>query len=85
MLAPLAPHIACELWSVVGGQGCVLDTDWPVAGGERAQSEVVAVQIGGKLRGGILDRFKNKTQFPSHFLRQERSTFPRRRSRTMSC
>jgi leucyl-tRNA synthetase len=53
MLAPLAPHIACELWEVVGGQGCVLDTTWPVAGEERAQSEVVAVQVSGKLRGTL--------------------------------
>jgi leucyl-tRNA synthetase len=53
MLAPLAPHVACELWGLVGGQGCVLETKWPVAGEERAQTEVVAVQIGGKLRGTL--------------------------------
>lgn len=53
MLAPLAPHAACELWEVVGGQGCVLETPWPVAGEERAQTEVVAVQVGGKLRGTL--------------------------------
>jgi leucyl-tRNA synthetase len=53
MLAPLAPHVACELWEVVGGEGCVLETAWPVAGEERAQTEVVAVQVGGKLRGTI--------------------------------
>jgi leucyl-tRNA synthetase len=53
MLAPLAPHVACELWEVVGGQGCVLETTWPVAGEERAQTEVVAVQVSGKLRGTL--------------------------------
>lgn len=53
MLAPLAPHVACELWEVVGGSGCVLETLWPVAGEERAQTEVVAVQVGGKLRGTL--------------------------------
>jgi leucyl-tRNA synthetase len=53
MLAPLAPHVACELWEVMGGPGCVLETRWPVAGDERAQTEVVAVQIGGKLRGTL--------------------------------
>jgi leucyl-tRNA synthetase len=53
MLAPLAPHIACELWEVIGGRGCVLDTAWPVAGEERAQTEVVAVQVSGKLRGTL--------------------------------
>jgi leucyl-tRNA synthetase len=53
MLAPLAPHVACELWEVVGGQGCVLESTWPVPGEERAQMEVVAVQVDGKLRGTI--------------------------------
>ncbi len=53
MLAPLAPHIACELWPILGGKGCVLDTEWPVAGQERAQTEVVAIQINGKLRGTL--------------------------------
>jgi leucyl-tRNA synthetase len=53
MLAPLAPHVACELWELIGGPGCVLETSWPVAGDQRAQTEVVAVQIGGKLRGTL--------------------------------
>jgi leucyl-tRNA synthetase len=53
MLAPLAPHVACELWEVVGGKGCVLESSWPVAGEERAQTEVVAVQVNGKLRGTL--------------------------------
>jgi len=44
MLAPLAPHAACELWECGReGQGAVLETPWPVAGEERAQTEVVAV------------------------------------------
>ena len=31
----------------------MLETPWPVAGEERAQTEVVAVQVGGKLRGTL--------------------------------
>lgn len=55
MLAPLAPHIAEELWEALGHAPSVADADWP------AYDEAVLVedqielpvQINGKLRGRI--------------------------------
>jgi leucyl-tRNA synthetase len=52
LLAPLAPHIADELWSRLGGDGFLYRTDWPASNPElAAEDEVtVVVQINGKLR-----------------------------------
>ncbi|MDE1163094.1 MAG: leucine--tRNA ligase [Acidobacteriaceae bacterium] len=51
MLAPFAPFVAAELWEMLGGQGSVLTTPWPVANAELAkESELeVPVQANGKL------------------------------------
>ena len=55
MLAPLAPHIAQELWEMLGRQGYILDAPWPSYDPEALQTEMVslAVQINGKLRGRV--------------------------------
>ena len=52
LLAPMAPHIAEEVWQLVGDGGSVLDASWPAWDDELAADEVVTVvvQVNGKLR-----------------------------------
>jgi len=55
MLAPYAPHIAEELWSVLAGKGSVFEARWP-AYDERLASAgdvEIAVQVNGKLRSRL--------------------------------
>ena len=51
-LAPAAPHITEELWSLRGGDGSVHEQLWPKWDDElaRDQSVTVIVQINGKVR-----------------------------------
>jgi leucyl-tRNA synthetase len=55
MLAPYAPHIAEELWSVLGNETSVFEARWP-AYDERLASAgdvEIAVQVNGKLRSRL--------------------------------
>jgi len=55
MLAPYAPHLAEELWEMVGGKGSVFGQRWP-AYDERlatAGDVEIAVQVNGKLRSRL--------------------------------
>jgi len=55
MLAPYAPHIAEELWSVLGNESSVFEARWP-AHDERIVSAgdvEIAVQVNGKLRSRL--------------------------------
>jgi leucyl-tRNA synthetase len=55
MLAPYAPHIAEELWAVLGGDTSVCEARWP-AHDERLASAgdvEIAVQVNGKLRSRL--------------------------------
>ncbi|MEI7741433.1 MAG: class I tRNA ligase family protein [bacterium] len=53
MLAPIAPHLASELWERIGNSGFVESEAWPIARAEFLVDETVkiAVQVNGKLRG----------------------------------
>jgi leucyl-tRNA synthetase len=55
LLHPFAPHITEELWSMLGNEGFVLTSQWPVADPALMQEAtvVIAVQINGKLRGQV--------------------------------
>jgi leucyl-tRNA synthetase len=55
LVAPFAPHIAEELWELLGGQGSVLDGGWPPFDPKLAAEDEVelAVQVDGKLRATI--------------------------------
>jgi leucyl-tRNA synthetase len=55
LLAPLAPHMAEELWSRLGGQGFVSLAAWPQFDAALAHDDVVSmgVQVNGKTRGTI--------------------------------
>jgi len=55
MLAPLAPHIAEDLWEALGHQKTIFDARWPQMDPALTVEEtvVVAVQVNGKVRGRI--------------------------------
>jgi leucyl-tRNA synthetase len=56
MLAPLAPHLAEELWEMLGNSGGLAKVKWPPYRAELAKEEQfeVVIQINGRLRGKIL-------------------------------
>lgn len=55
MLAPIAPHVAEELWQRLGYEGSLGYVDWPRADPKYLveASMDVAVQVNGKIRGSI--------------------------------
>jgi len=55
MLHPFAPHITEELWEMLGNEGFVLTSRWPVADRALMQEDtvVIAVQVNGKLRAQV--------------------------------
>ena len=55
LLAPLAPHLAEELWEVLGGKGFVIEQSWPEYESKHlvSSSITVAVQVNGKLRATV--------------------------------
>ena len=56
MIAPFAPHMAEELWALLGHEGSIFDgANWPVfdESKTRETSVKVAVQVNGKLRATI--------------------------------
>jgi len=56
LVAPLAPHLAEELWRQAGFQSSVFKSGWPVFDPEAIVGDVIeiAVQINGKLRGTVI-------------------------------
>ena len=55
LVSPFAPHIAEELWSMLGNSGSVFDAGWPAFDAALVVDERVtmAVQVNGKTRGTI--------------------------------
>ncbi len=55
LLAPLAPHLAEELWEVMGGSGFIIDQTWPTYDESKmiADTLIIAVQVNGKVRSEI--------------------------------
>lgn len=55
LIAPLAPHLAEELWEFLGEKTSVFTADWPQWEEKHLRSSTltIAVQINGKLRGEI--------------------------------
>ena len=55
IIAPFAPHLGEELWTMIGKEGSVFDIDWPTYD-EKAlvKDEIeVVVQVNGKVRGKL--------------------------------
>jgi leucyl-tRNA synthetase len=55
MLAPMTPHIAEEMWEILGHSGGLWSVGWPAANAELAKDDDVEipVQINGKVRGKL--------------------------------
>jgi leucyl-tRNA synthetase len=55
LLDPFAPHIAEELWEMLGEKSVLAYTEWPAHEEKYLQSDsmVIAVQVNGKLRASI--------------------------------
>ena len=55
LLAPFAPHLAEELWEMLGRRESIFRQTWPVADAELAREDTVevVVQVNGKLRGRL--------------------------------
>ena len=55
MMAPIAPHIAEELWSILGNSGSIHIQAWPTLDAEAAKEDEITliVQVNGKLRDRI--------------------------------
>ncbi len=55
LLSPVVPHIADELWNMIGHPACLLEVTWPTFRPEalEVESQVVVVQVNGKVRSRI--------------------------------
>ncbi len=55
LLAPLAPHMADELWSQIGNKKSIHVSEWPVADESKLadESAKIVVQVNGKVRGSF--------------------------------
>ncbi len=55
LVAPFAPHVAEELWEVIGEKGSVLAAPWPAYDPTKLVVDTctIAVQVNGKVRGTI--------------------------------
>ena len=55
MIGPMMPHLAEELWRMLGHESLMVDEDWPEADPELLIDDTVtvAVQVNGKLRATI--------------------------------
>ncbi|MEI6408617.1 MAG: class I tRNA ligase family protein [Bacteroidota bacterium] len=55
LIAPFAPHIAEELWHLLGNTGSVCDAAYPVCNEEFLKTDTIQypVQINGKMRGTV--------------------------------
>jgi leucyl-tRNA synthetase len=56
LMSPMVPHLAEEIWAMLGGQGLIADAAWPKADPAWLVEDTVTlpVQINGKRRGEIV-------------------------------
>jgi leucyl-tRNA synthetase len=68
LLSPFAPHIAEELWELLGHRGTLAYHPWPAFDEAKTQvAEIeIAVQVNGKVRG----KFGAPPDSPEEFLRE---------------
>jgi len=55
LIAPLAPHLAEELWEAIGGEFSIFNQSWPIFDPKYLIESTlkIAIQVNGKLRGEI--------------------------------
>ena len=56
LLSPFAPHVAEELWEMLGGEGFVCRQPWPAYDESKTVADTIqmAVQVNGKVRANIM-------------------------------
>ena len=56
LMSPITPHLAEEVWSILGGKGMVVEQSWPKFNKELLQEETltVPIQINGKRRSELV-------------------------------
>ena len=56
LLSPFAPHVAEELWEMLGGEGFVCRQSWPAYDESKTVADTIqmAVQVNGKVRANIV-------------------------------
>ena len=54
-MSPMTPHLAEEIWEILGGEGLIADAPWPVADETMLIEDTVTlpIQINGKRRSEI--------------------------------
>ena len=75
MLAPFAPHVAEELWEMLGGRESVFRQPWPAADAALAAEDSleIVVQVNGKVRGRLqVPRGTPETELRSRALAEPR-------------
>ncbi|MDX2098591.1 MAG: leucine--tRNA ligase [Leptolyngbyaceae cyanobacterium bins.59] len=80
LLAPFAPHLAEELWHLLGGTGSIHQQSWPIADPKAlvADEITLVIQIMGKTRGNIqvpaqatkeeLERYAKESEIAQRFI-----------------
>ncbi|MCF8482955.1 MAG: leucine--tRNA ligase [Rhodospirillum sp.] len=55
LAAPMVPHIAEEIWSLIGQTTLITETSWPIGNDALLADEsvTVAIQVNGKMRGKV--------------------------------
>ncbi len=55
LMAPITPHVAEEIWCLLGGKGFVVNTPWPKVDPEflKVDQITIPIQVNGKLRSRI--------------------------------
>ena len=74
LLSPFAPHLAEELWALLGHSPSVSQQPWPIFDVALTVSDrlTIPIQINGKLRGRI-EVMADATRRPGRKLGQDRS------------
>jgi leucyl-tRNA synthetase len=56
LVSPFAPHLAEELWEMLGHNKSVFDSGWPAFDPAlvTGETETIAVQVNGKTRGTVV-------------------------------
>jgi leucyl-tRNA synthetase len=55
LMSPMTPHLAEEIWQMLGGEGLIADAPWPVADPAMLVEDTVTlpIQVNGKRRSEI--------------------------------
>lgn len=74
LLSPFTPHFADELWSLIGGEGSLVEQEWPGYDVKyiKSKTSTIVIQINGKVRshievtGAIAEEEVKKIAFDNH-------------------